>query len=109
MASAFSSDVKITSNQQPKRLALDGGEYTYNEFKSHNRENLGEEKWKQVTELLISNLKVASQEEANFLHWLHLSWTTFRRMAQDTVNKIISLGKLPKKECKTERESECAR
>lgn len=30
-------------------------------------------------------------------------WTTFRRMAQDTVNKIISLGKLPKKECKTEQ------
>ena len=28
-------------------------------------------------------------------------WTTFRRMAQDTVNKAISLGKLPKKECKT--------
>ncbi|HIB36607.1 glycerol-3-phosphate dehydrogenase/oxidase [Mesonia sp.] len=29
-------------------------------------------------------------------------WTTFRRMAQDTVNKIISLGKLPKMDCKTE-------
>ena len=28
-------------------------------------------------------------------------WTTFRRMAQDTVNEAISLGKLPKKECKT--------
>ncbi|WBL22912.1 glycerol-3-phosphate dehydrogenase/oxidase [Zunongwangia sp. HRR-M8] len=28
-------------------------------------------------------------------------WTTFRRMAQDTVDKAISLGKLPKKECKT--------
>ena len=28
-------------------------------------------------------------------------WTTFRRMAQDTVDKAIALGKLPKKECKT--------
>ena len=65
MASAFSSDVKITSNQQPKRLALDGGEYTYNEFKSHNRENLGGEKWKQVTELLISNLKGDENEKTH--------------------------------------------
>ena len=65
MASVFSSDVKITSNQQPKRLALDGGEYTYNEFKNHNRENLGEEKWKQVTELLISNLKVDENEKTH--------------------------------------------
>ena len=29
-------------------------------------------------------------------------WTTFRRMAQDTVDKAIALGKLPKKACKTE-------
>ena len=65
MASAFSSDVKITSNQQPKRLALDGGEYTYNEFKNHNRENLGEEKWKQVTELLISDLTVDENEKTH--------------------------------------------
>lgn len=28
-------------------------------------------------------------------------WTTYRRMAQDTVNKIIELNKLPKAECKT--------
>lgn len=28
-------------------------------------------------------------------------WTTYRRMAQDTVNKIIDLNKLPKAECKT--------
>ena len=29
-------------------------------------------------------------------------WTTYRRMAQDTINKAISLGRLPKKDCKTE-------
>ncbi len=29
-------------------------------------------------------------------------WTTYRRMAQDTINKAISLKRLPKKECKTE-------
>ncbi|QCX36892.1 glycerol-3-phosphate dehydrogenase/oxidase [Aureibaculum algae] len=28
-------------------------------------------------------------------------WTTYRRMAQDTVNKAISLGKLPNEICKT--------
>lgn len=28
-------------------------------------------------------------------------WTTFRRMAQDTINKAISLKKLPSKACKT--------
>ncbi len=28
-------------------------------------------------------------------------WTTYRRMAQDTVNKAISLGKLPNETCKT--------
>lgn len=28
-------------------------------------------------------------------------WTTFRRMAQDTVDKAIALGRLPKKACKT--------
>ncbi|MDP3311728.1 glycerol-3-phosphate dehydrogenase/oxidase [Lutibacter sp.] len=28
-------------------------------------------------------------------------WTTFRRMAQDTVNKAIALGKLPNRSCKT--------
>lgn len=28
-------------------------------------------------------------------------WTTFRRMAQDTLNKAISIGKLPNKTCKT--------
>ncbi|WP_415859556.1 glycerol-3-phosphate dehydrogenase/oxidase [Aureibaculum sp. 2210JD6-5] len=28
-------------------------------------------------------------------------WTTYRRMAQDTINKAISIGKLPNKECKT--------
>ncbi len=28
-------------------------------------------------------------------------WTTFRRMAQDTVNKAIAIGKLPNKSCKT--------
>lgn len=28
-------------------------------------------------------------------------WTTFRRMAQDTVNKAISIGKLPNMTCKT--------
>ncbi|MGM5469565.1 glycerol-3-phosphate dehydrogenase/oxidase [Flavobacteriaceae bacterium LMO-SS05] len=28
-------------------------------------------------------------------------WTTYRRMAQDTVNKAIALGKLPKAACKT--------
>ncbi|MBW2960410.1 glycerol-3-phosphate dehydrogenase/oxidase [Mesonia aestuariivivens] len=30
-------------------------------------------------------------------------WTTFRKMAQDTVNKIINIGKLPNKPCKTEK------
>lgn len=29
-------------------------------------------------------------------------WTTYRRMAQDTINKIIELKKLPKAECKTQ-------
>ena len=29
-------------------------------------------------------------------------WTTYRRMAQDTINKAISLKKLPKKACATE-------
>lgn len=29
-------------------------------------------------------------------------WTTYRRMAQDTIDKAISIGKLPKKACKTE-------
>ncbi|WP_031428338.1 glycerol-3-phosphate dehydrogenase/oxidase [Flavimarina sp. Hel_I_48] len=28
-------------------------------------------------------------------------WTTFRRMAQDAIDKVISLKKLPEKECKT--------
>ena len=28
-------------------------------------------------------------------------WTTYRRMAQDTINKAIVLGKLPSKPCKT--------
>lgn len=28
-------------------------------------------------------------------------WTTYRRMAQDTVNKVIALGKLPHRECRT--------
>lgn len=28
-------------------------------------------------------------------------WTTYRRMAQDTINKAIKLGKLPYAECKT--------
>jgi len=28
-------------------------------------------------------------------------WTTYRKMAQDTVDKIIELNKLPNKECKT--------
>ena len=28
-------------------------------------------------------------------------WTTYRRMAQDTINKIIVLGKLPHRECQT--------
>jgi glycerol-3-phosphate dehydrogenase len=28
-------------------------------------------------------------------------WTTYRRMAQDTLNKAISMGKLPKVACKT--------
>ncbi len=28
-------------------------------------------------------------------------WTTYRRMAQDTVDRAIALGKLPKKPCKT--------
>ena len=28
-------------------------------------------------------------------------WTTYRRMAQDTINKIIALKKLPKVKCKT--------
>ena len=28
-------------------------------------------------------------------------WTTYRKMAEDTINKAISLGKLPEKECKT--------
>ncbi|WP_299390023.1 glycerol-3-phosphate dehydrogenase/oxidase [uncultured Gelidibacter sp.] len=30
-------------------------------------------------------------------------WTTYRRMAQDTINKAIALGKLPKKVCVTEK------
>lgn len=30
-------------------------------------------------------------------------WTTYRRMAQDTVNKVIALGKLPQKGCKTKQ------
>jgi glycerol-3-phosphate dehydrogenase len=30
-------------------------------------------------------------------------WTTYRRMAQDIINKAISLKRLPKKECRTER------
>jgi glycerol-3-phosphate dehydrogenase len=29
-------------------------------------------------------------------------WTTYRKMADDTLNKVISLGKIPKKECVTE-------
>lgn len=29
-------------------------------------------------------------------------WTTFRRMAEDTINKAISIGKLPNVSCKTE-------
>jgi glycerol-3-phosphate dehydrogenase len=29
-------------------------------------------------------------------------WTTYRKMAEDTLNKVISLGYLPKKECVTE-------
>lgn len=28
-------------------------------------------------------------------------WTTYRRMAQDTINKVIELEKLPKADCKT--------
>lgn len=28
-------------------------------------------------------------------------WTTYRKMAQDTINKIIFLGKLPHRECQT--------
>lgn len=28
-------------------------------------------------------------------------WTTYRKMAQDTINKAISIGKLPQKPCKT--------
>lgn len=28
-------------------------------------------------------------------------WTTYRRMAQDTINKVISIGKLPRKRCLT--------
>lgn len=28
-------------------------------------------------------------------------WTTYRRMAQDTLNKVIAMGKLPRKPCKT--------
>ena len=30
-------------------------------------------------------------------------WTTYRRMAQDTINKAISIGKLPKKACITKQ------
>lgn len=29
-------------------------------------------------------------------------WTTYRKMAEDTLNKVISLGNLPKKDCVTE-------
>ncbi|MBZ9778622.1 glycerol-3-phosphate dehydrogenase/oxidase [Psychroflexus sp. CAK8W] len=29
-------------------------------------------------------------------------WTTYRKMAEDTLNKVIKLNKLPKKECVTE-------
>lgn len=29
-------------------------------------------------------------------------WTTYRKMAEDVINQAIALGKLPKKECKTE-------
>lgn len=29
-------------------------------------------------------------------------WTTYRKMAEDTLNKVISLGKIPKKDCVTE-------
>ncbi len=29
-------------------------------------------------------------------------WTTYRRMAQDTIDKVIRIGKLPKKECATQ-------
>jgi glycerol-3-phosphate dehydrogenase len=28
-------------------------------------------------------------------------WTTYRKMAEDTVNKAIEIGRLPRKECKT--------
>jgi glycerol-3-phosphate dehydrogenase len=28
-------------------------------------------------------------------------WTTYRRMAQDTINKVIALGKLPREKCQT--------
>ena len=28
-------------------------------------------------------------------------WTTYRRMAEDTINKVIALGKLPRKKCRT--------
>ena len=65
MAAVFSSDIKITLNQQSKRLALDGGGYTYNNFKNHNHENLVEEKWKQVTELSISDLTLAENEKTH--------------------------------------------
>ncbi|GAA3604648.1 glycerol-3-phosphate dehydrogenase/oxidase [Flavivirga amylovorans] len=30
-------------------------------------------------------------------------WTTYRRMAQDTLNKVIELGKLPNATCKTKK------
>ncbi len=32
-------------------------------------------------------------------------WTTYRRMAQDTINKAIAIGKLPNKKCKTKNQS----
>ena len=32
-------------------------------------------------------------------------WTTYRRMAQDTINKAIAIGKLPNKQCKTKNMS----
>lgn len=30
-------------------------------------------------------------------------WTTYRRMSQDTINKVIALGKLPQAACKTKQ------
>lgn len=41
-------------------------------------------------------------DEANLLTITGGKWTTYRRMAEDTINQAIALARLPKKKCPTE-------